>query len=244
VNYTVLIVCYNEGQHIRQLIEEVRQYTRDILVVDDGSTDGTAEIIRDIGVPALFHRTNHGKGQGVRTGLAEILTGKSEYVLFMDGDGQHAPSDIPQFVAEAQKGIDFICGNRMTHADGMPYKRFFTNRLGSWALSRIINARIPDTMVGYRMLRADLLRKLPLVSRGFTIETEILLRSFDHNIDYSVIPVKTIYHCHGDNKYQGVWDSIRIFFFCGAIEALAKGVIKAQPVALKADSHTDWLFLE
>lgn len=226
--FSVLITCFNEQEFIGPLIQETARYNRRVLVVDDGSTDRSPQIIRDSGLPALFHARNCGKGWAVRTGLEHLLTTETEYILFMDGDGQHTPGDIPAFVDAMEQGFDFICGNRMHDPSGMPERRRRTNQLGSWALSRIINAHIPDTMVGFRMIRTDLLRRIVLTSTGFTIETEILLKCFTHRISYVNVPVKTIYHSSQDNKYQGTRDSLRIFFFCGIMEAVEKFRLERQ----------------
>lgn len=239
-SFIVLILCYNEKDHIADLLQAVAQRTPHFLVVDDGSNDGTADILRDLGVPTLFQHKNGGKGQAIRTGLGWVLAQHYDYVIFMDGDGQHDPEDLPTFVAAMNEGYDFICGNRMTDTSGMPRKRRITNQMGSWALSRIINATIPDTMVGYRALKCDLLRRFPLISKGFTIETEILLRSFEYPIRFINVPVKTIYHHHGENKYQGVRDSWGIFFFCGGLEANEGQWRKQKPAAVTAQ-HLDKL---
>jgi glycosyltransferase involved in cell wall biosynthesis len=235
--FCVLILCYNEAPFIQGVIDSVRPYAPDILVVDDGSQDGSVERIQGSGVPALFHARNHGKGQAIRTGLGWILDQDFDYVVFMDGDGQHDAADLPSFVQAMREGYDFICGNRMHQPSGMPNRRRVTNLLGSWALSRIIHACVPDTMVGYRAISCCLLRRFPLISQGFTIETEILLRSFEHEIRHCNIPVKTIYHPSTENKYQGVRDSWRIFFFCGGMEANERRWLDQKPVALLDCSH-------
>lgn len=241
VQYAVLITCYNERDRIADLIGRVRAHTPHILVVDDGSSDGSDAEILATGAPVLLHRVNQGKGAAIRTGLRALLGMCYDYVVFMDGDGQHDPDDLPAFVAEAEKGVDFICGNRMEDVASMPYKRFFTNRMGSWAISYIAGVRVPDTMVGYRMIATSLLRKFPLISKGFTIETEILLRCFQHEITYSNIPVRTIYHQQDDNKYRGIVDSWRIFFFCGGMEGIQYKVMARQRAAeLSPLSRFEW----
>lgn len=235
--YIVLILCFNEAPFMERVISSVRQHTSDILVVDDGSQDGSVDLILRSGVPALFHARNYGKGQAIRTGLGWILDQEFDYVVFMDGDGQHDAADLPRFVQAMRQGFDFICGNRMEHPGGMPKRRRVTNQLGSWALSRIINAPIPDTMVGFRALSCSLLRRFPSISQGFTIETEILLRAFEQEIRHINIPVKTIYHPRTENKYQGVRDSWRIFFFCGSMEANERHWLKQSAVDLLDCSH-------
>ncbi|MCB1044024.1 MAG: glycosyltransferase family 2 protein [Acidobacteria bacterium] len=241
VKYAVLITCFNERDRIADVIARVQRHNRHLLVVDDGSHDGSREIIVKTGAPALFHAQNGGKGAAIRTGLTALLARDYDYVVFMDGDGQHDPDDLPAFLAEAEKGTDFICGNRMENVGDMPYKRFFTNRMGSWALSHIVGARIPDTMVGYRMIATSLLRRFPLISKGFTIETEMLIRCFKHQISYANVPVRTIYHQMDDNKYRGFVDSWRIFFFCGGMEGMERQILKHQlPTELLPESRCHW----
>ncbi len=240
-SYAVLITCYNEKDRIGQVIQDVRSHTEHLLVIDDGSRDGSRAAILATGAPALFHASNQGKGVAIQTGLRALLSMDYDYVVFMDGDGQHDPNDLSTFLAEADKGTEFICGNRMAEVAAMPYKRFFTNRMGSWALSYIVGVRIPDTMVGYRMIATSLLRRFPLISKGFTIETEILMRCFKHQISFANVPVKTIYHQTDDNKYRGFVDSWRIFFFCGGMEAMQHRILKTQqPAALRAESRLTW----
>lgn len=120
VKVAVIIPCYNTGQACVEVITRARAAANAVLVVDDGSTDDTPEHIRQAGSPCLRLPANEGKGAALKAGIEEVLKGRHgllggtfDYILTVDGDGQHDPSDIPRFVSLAiRERADFVIGVR------------------------------------------------------------------------------------------------------------------------------------
>jgi glycosyltransferase involved in cell wall biosynthesis len=137
-------------------------------VVDDGSTDGTADRAGEAGAEVLRHSTNLGKGAAIRTGLESLLGRAYTHVLFLDGDLQHAPDDAPALIAAARRGDgDFVLGERPFEFHTMPRSRYYTNRISSWVISVLfIGQRVDDAQSGYRLIATSTLRRLaPLRKR-------------------------------------------------------------------------------
>jgi glycosyltransferase involved in cell wall biosynthesis len=172
-----LIPAYEERDAIGAVVRGVRPHVDAVVVVDDGSTDGTAEQARDAGAEVLRHASNRGKGHAVRTGLAHVLAQPFTHVLLMDGDLQHRPDDVPKLVAAARtRGLDLVVGARGFDRAKMPRARYYSNVIGSRALSAFVGAPVRDTQSGFRLIACDPLRQLRLTSTGYEIETEMLIR--------------------------------------------------------------------
>ena len=142
----VIIPAYHEEAHIGDVVREVRDYCADVIVVDDGSSDHTAQEATAAGATVLTHIQNQGKGAALQTGFDYARENGYELAITMDADGQHAPSDIPAFLqAYARTGSVALVGNRMDHPAGMPGLRRFVNRFMSALLSRLIRQHVPVT---------------------------------------------------------------------------------------------------
>src|SRR4030095_2689549 len=118
----IVIPCRNEAASIGEIVSAVRQQLPSVIVVDDGSTDGTAQRAIAAGAEALRHSANQGKGSALRTGWQRARDRGFAWALTMDGDGQHAPEDISAFLACAETtGAALVIGNRMNSASAMPW---------------------------------------------------------------------------------------------------------------------------
>lgn len=173
-----------------------------VLVVDDGSGDGTAAEARAAGAEVLVRERNGGKGTAVREGLARLLeadpgeagdAGRPTHVAFVDGDGQHAPDDLPALLAAARDGADFVIGSRLLDRAGMPGKNYWANAIGDRVLSRMTGLAVEDGQSGLRVLSAPLLARLRLTARRYAIENEILVKASPHVRRLAVVPVRSIY---------------------------------------------------
>ena len=190
----IIIPSYNEEKTIAQLVKAIRTQGQELLVIDDGSTDRTAELATSSGAHLLTHRTNKGKGVSLRDGFDYLKNLDFEAVITMDADGQHNPQDIPRFIEYArisQAGI--IIGNRLKNRKNMPLIRYLTNRFMSDLLSRIIHQRIPDTQCGFKLIRRSVLDKIQLCSSNYEMESEILIKAARYNSKIESIPIETIY---------------------------------------------------
>src|SRR5256885_7651823 len=172
-----IIPAYNEARSIAAVVDGVRGVVERVIVVDDGSSDGTAERARAAGADVIAHGVNRGKGTAVRTGLARVLADHFTHVLLLDADMQHLPEEAAALLAAAQRsGADVVVGERRFDRDRMPAARYHANRIGSRALSWFVGAPVQDTQCGFRVFRVDALRPLQLTASGYEIETEMLIQ--------------------------------------------------------------------
>ncbi len=172
-----VIAAYNEERHVAEVVTGTAHHTDAVFVIDDGSTDATAARAAAAGATVIRHDRNRGKGCAVRTGLARVLDGPFTHVLLLDADMQHDPEEIPVLVQCAARGVgDFVVGERDFSRAAMPAARFYSNVIGSRILSCLVGARVGDSQSGFRLIRADLLRRVPLTSTGYEIETEMIIK--------------------------------------------------------------------
>ena len=205
----VVIPAYNEERRIAAVVRRVREQVPAAIVVDDGSRDGTAREAEEAGALVLRHETNRGNGAALETGFRYARGKGFDYVITMDGDGQHDPADLPKFVeAYVRTGIPVLVGNRMVDAGGMPWVRRFTNRVMSWLLSREMGQYVPDTQCGYRLLRCDVVPLVSAESTRYAAESEMLLHVADRGIRIDAVPVATIYRDE-KSKINPFRDTIR-----------------------------------
>jgi glycosyltransferase involved in cell wall biosynthesis len=206
-----LIPAYHEARHIRSVAARTHQQLDTVLVVDDGSPDHTAAEARAAGVEVLWHDHNQGKGAALKTGL-RALTEKPgiEFILILDGDGQHLPEEIPHFLDCAREtGAPMIVGNRMSDVRTMPFIRRLTNRTMSRLISAACGQEIPDSQCGFRMFRRDLaVAFLSCPSSQFDFESEMLVLASRRGCQIAAAPVSTIYG-EETSKIRPVQDTIR-----------------------------------
>lgn len=206
----VVIAAYNEAKHIAAVVKGVRAagYTW-IIVVDDGSRDHTAELAKKAGATVLKHIINCGKGAAMKTGADYAAEEKADVIVFLDGDGQHDPKEIPRFMAEIRAGNDIVFSYRR-QARHMPLAR----RLGRWTLTHAVTAlyrvRLQDILCGYRAATRRGYRNVRWHSSGYGVESEMVALTGKHRLRYSQIPINTIYH----DRYKGmtVIDGLRILW--------------------------------
>lgn len=208
-----LIPAYFEAAHIGAVVQRTLVQLDGVLVVDDGSTDATETEARKAGGEVIRHVVNQGKGAAIKTGLRE-LSGRAgvEYVLILDGDGQHLPEEIPRFLEAANRSsAAMLVGSRMQDLQAMPLVRKATNLLMSRQISRLCGQQIPDTQCGFRMIHRDLAPALcETETSQYDYETEMLVIAARRGCQIAAVPVSAIY---GDekSKIHPVRDTLRFF---------------------------------
>lgn len=212
-NVAALIPCYFEEKRVGEVARRVREQLDTVLVVDDGSTDRTSEEAKATGVEVMRHDVNQGKGAAIKTGLRALSArDRIEYIIILDGDGQHLPEEIPRFLAEANRsGAAMLVGNRMSDLKTMPAVRRLTNQFMSAKISGVCGQEIPDTQCGFRMMRRHLASALCAApSTRYDYETEMLAIVARQGCQIGAVPVSTIY---GDekSKIHPVRDTLRFF---------------------------------
>jgi len=207
-----VIPAYQEEKHVGEVAQRTRAQLENVLVVDDGSTDATAEQARSSGVNVVIHPQNSGKGESIKTGLSYWLERGSEYVVLLDAVGQHLPEEISRFVdaAGSESDAKIFVGCRMDDTRTMPLVRRIVNGYMSSKISRVCGQRIPDTQCGFRMLHRDL---IPEVLRGasrFEYETEMLIIASRTGHRVASVPITTVYSDEV-SSINPVRDTLRFF---------------------------------
>ena len=208
--YCVVIPAFNASATIRPLVHAIKGQGLDAMVIDDGSHDQTAALASSEGALVISHLRNVGKGRALRTGFEHALRAQYDGVITMDSDGQHDPSDIPQLIQEGERQhAGITLGNRLTSEGSMPVVRRFTNRLMSLIVSTLARQRIPDSQCGFRFIRKEVLSDVPLRSRCFEIETELLCRAAVRRWKIISVPIRTIYAQDQPSYIRPIRDALR-----------------------------------
>lgn len=195
MNVHALIPAYNEAATIGAVVAGLAGIVDAVTVIDDGSTDGTAEIAHAAGAAVIRQSVNGGKGSAVRAGLGVVLASPCTHVLMIDADLQHRPEEARRLIETARAtGADLVVGERQFDRAAMPASRYHANRIGSRALSSFVGVPVADTQCGFRLFSADALRGLPLGARGFEIETEMLVKVRRRGGTVTSAPVSAIYN--------------------------------------------------
>jgi len=190
----VIIPTYNESKTIAGLIQQVRSFGLEVAVIDDGSSDKTAEIAAASQALVLRNIMNLGKGAALAKGFDFAMVQGFDAVISMDGDGQHSSDDLEVFMRKAESSSNAIfIGNRMQATKQMPALRILTNRFMSWLISKIIGQHIPDTQCGFRLIKRELLGKIILSTSKYETESEILIQASRLGYKIESVPVRTIY---------------------------------------------------
>jgi glycosyltransferase involved in cell wall biosynthesis len=167
-----------------------------VCVSDDGSKDGTDAVCKEHGVLYVSSDVNEGKGMALSLGFKFLLDNKkASWIITMDADGQHAPEDIPAFLAEIRRLPDagIVIGRRSMTPGTMPVPRIFSNTVTSFLLSLLARNSIADSQCGFRAYSARLLSSVTCRFPRFEMESEIILRACAARFSVSFIPVQTLY---------------------------------------------------
>jgi glycosyltransferase involved in cell wall biosynthesis len=207
----VIIPCFNEGSSIGPLVRAVSPRVSAVWVIDDGSTDLTAENATSNGARLLKHPVRMGKGRALRSGLLEARKAGFAFALTMDGDGQHEPAEIPKFL-QAADNFDLVVGNRMHSRDKIPLVRRVTNQFMSSVLSRFLKVKLPDSQCGFRLVRLNALPEQLVESTAFEVESELLVAVIKAGRKVGFVDVSVIYGAER-SKIRPVRDSFRWVFW-------------------------------
>ena len=215
MKFAVVIPAYNEAATIRDVVERALLQCPHVIVVDDGSTDGTAECLGGLAATVLCHHSNQGKGASIWSGIQQALTTGAEAVITLDGDGQHRPEDIPRLIAKATDypGL-IVIGSRMAQWAEFPPRRLFANRVANFGISWAAGYRIEDSQSGMRLYPSTLVQTIDLPrdrAHGFVFESEILIEAARRGV-YSVpVPIDAIYSVNARaSHFRNVIDVVRI----------------------------------
>jgi glycosyltransferase involved in cell wall biosynthesis len=192
-----VIPARNEARSIRALAEACLQHVRQVIVVDDASTDGTAEALSGLPITLLSNKVRLGKGGALSRGFREALEHGAHAVVTLDGDGQHDPHDIPAFVEAANRYPGhLIIGARIKGAACAPRLRRAANRIADFWISWAAGTPICDSQSGHRLYPRELLMSVHANAEfadGFAFESELLIESTRHGFGVAAVPIETRY---------------------------------------------------
>jgi glycosyltransferase involved in cell wall biosynthesis len=190
----VIVPAYNAARHLPELIARIAVQVdpRHLLIVNDGSTDDTAEVVGRSTCRMISLPGNRGKGAALRAGFDFALKNGYDAVVTLDADLQHPPECLPLFLA--QYGLaDLVIGRREIRPGRMPWPRVISNTLTSLVISIMGRTPVRDSQSGYRLISASVLRRLHPVADGFEAESELLFQAGRLGLSVSEIPIPTIY---------------------------------------------------
>lgn len=175
----IAIPAYNEARTIRNLAQQALAQCPQVILVDDGSTDGTAELVRDLPITVLVHPNNMGKAESLRTAFSYALAHGAACVVTIDGDGQHSPDDaVDLLCAWRAHPEQILIGSRLHDRAQFPRARYLANRFACFWISWAAGHPIADSQSGFRVYPSQVMRLAlngDVQSRRFTFESEILI---------------------------------------------------------------------
>ncbi|MBO4614889.1 MAG: glycosyltransferase family 2 protein [Bacteroidales bacterium] len=200
MNFCTLIPTYNNGKTLGNIIERTLAVCSNIVVVNDGSTDNTADVLdtfsENKNITVVSYPKNKGKGYALRLGLQKARELGFDYAVTVDSDGQHFPEDIP-LLLEAAKNANvsrvLVVGSRNLKAEGMPEKNTFANNFSNFWFKVQTFKKLPDTQTGFRLYSLHNLPNLKILTRRYETELELLVFSAWRNVKLIPTQVRVYY---------------------------------------------------
>ena len=206
----VVIPCYQGARSVGEVVRGARDSGLEVVVVDDGSSDGSGAVAEAAGAIVLRHPVNRGKGAALASGFAWARKRGADAVLSMDADGQHDAREIERLVAAHERDRDaVVIGVRSFAPEEMPRRSRIGNRISTWWISRFAGVRYADTQSGFRVYPSALF-DVRLRSSRFDTETELLLRAAKMKLPLVEVPIRTIYPADHESHFHGFRDTLRV----------------------------------
>jgi glycosyltransferase involved in cell wall biosynthesis len=185
--------AFNEEKYIGTIILKTRRYVEEVIVVDDGSSDQTAEVARLAGAVVVQHRQNQGYGASIKTLLSEARERKADIFVLLDADAQHNPDEIPVLAGPIEEGFDIVIGSRRERKEDVPrYRRAGQKVIGYF--SRILSgARLADSESGFRAFSARAIASLQLKENGMAVSAETISRATETGLKITERPISIRY---------------------------------------------------
>lgn len=210
----VLIPTFNNQATLERVINEVYQFTTNIIVVNDGATDGTYAILKNFDNLEVIHiPTNKGKGNALKTGFKAAQEFGYEYAISMDSDGQHYPDDLDVFLnaLEERSPNDpelLVIGSRKMDDPSVPEKSSIGNRLSSFWYWVETGVKLQDTQCGYRLYPLKTVNELHLYTSRFELEIEVIVKAAWNEVEVINLPVKVLYDPHERVTHFKPWQDV------------------------------------
>jgi glycosyltransferase involved in cell wall biosynthesis len=193
-NFCVIVPTYNNQKTLKKVLDSILDFTQNIIIVNDGSTDETSEILKQYSqFTQIHHPKNIGKGRALRNGFRKAIEMNFEYAITIDSDGQHFASDIPNFIAEIQKEPNsLLIGSRNMTQENVPRKSSFGNKFSNFWFWFETTIKLEDTQSGFRLYPLKLIPK-QFYTNKFEFEIEVIVRSAWKGIVVKNIPIQILY---------------------------------------------------
>jgi glycosyltransferase involved in cell wall biosynthesis len=211
----VVLPAYNEATRIQPVIESIAEKGYNMVVVNDGSSDNTLDVILEskrkfpdkIHVYSLI--INRGVGVATQTGFDAVLKYDPKYVVSMDSDGQHSADDLDNVIRPLVTGeAQAVIGVRPLK--DMPFSRNFANSVMNLLTRIFYKVNVSDSQTGFRAITKDALRKININARGYLISSEFIREVNDNNIPFAEVPIQTIYTPETQAKGTNVKEAFKI----------------------------------
>jgi glycosyltransferase involved in cell wall biosynthesis len=209
--YAVAIPAFEAAPSIAAVVGRVLAIGAEVIVVDDGSEDGTGDAARACGVPVLSNPVNLGKGRALKLAFDHLFASGYDAVVTLDADGQHPPEEIPKLLAPWRDGADLVLGTRAHLYGAMGRVRRASNGTSSWLISRVAGATLPDCQTGYRLYARNLIETIGFPEARFEAESAVLVRAVRRGFRVVGVPVR-LDEADGraTSHYRPIVDSLRI----------------------------------
>lgn len=202
-----IIPAYNEATMIADVIAGTKPFVDEVVVVDDGSRDGTALIARTAGATVLSLPVNRGLGSALRTGFNFARVKHVDAIVTLDADFQHDPKEIPQFFAAIANGAHVVIGSRQLGVKGnMPWYRRLFNTVGNMITP--FGSKTTDSQSGFRGFSSHALHTLSLKSQRMEISSEIISETFRRGLTYVEVPITARYTTYSLSKGQSFFEGL------------------------------------
>ncbi len=237
INYCVVIPSYNNDRYIEKVLLDVFEYCNDVIVVNDGCTDRTHEILakyKTLHVITLSE--NEGKGEALRTGFKYALNKGFNYAITLDSDGQHFAKDIPAMLSLLETEPDaLVIGSRQSDTDNVPRKNSFANRISNFWFKIETGMKLPDTQSGFRLYPITALKGIRTFSGRFEYELEIIVKASWKGIKIRSVPID-VYYPPGDERithFRPFTDFLRISLLNSLLVILALAYYRPRQIINK-----------
>lgn len=210
-----VIPAYNEATRIKRVVEDAQKFTQKVIVVDDGSSDGTAAVAEAAGAMVVRHRENSGAGAATMTGIEAARSLNADVVVTLDADEQHDPHDIPALLAPIlEERADVAFANRFGRRNRIPFIRRLFNGMGNVVTLMATGKWVSDSQCGFKAFGPRAVAEIDLRMRGFEFCTEIVRESAVRRWRIAEVPVKVMYSeytlAKGQSFAMGVKTALKI----------------------------------
>ena len=205
------IPAYDAAASVADVVHRTKRMLDTVLVIDDGSSDGTSREAGAAGATVLSHPRNLGKGRALRTAFDHLFAQGFEMVVTLDADGQHLPEQIPALIGAARQGASLVIGSRTHLFPQMFWARRASNRWSSRAISIISGQQLGDVQCGFRLYSRDLVARTGFAEPRFEAESAVVVRALRLGLEVAWVPIELGFaDGRTTSHYRPLVDSLRI----------------------------------